>query len=106
MTLMDLSIEFIARSIANGLGIQITEDDTGAEKLRRIIMGLVPRGLPREQIEPLFGQTWDTDQLAAEFELLAFAAPYVVVRRRSDGRLGSLLFQHEPRLYFRFEEDR
>ncbi|MBN2506228.1 MAG: hypothetical protein JXQ71_05990 [Verrucomicrobia bacterium] len=84
----------------------ITEDDEGAEQLRRIIAGLVPRGLPRERIEPLFGQTWDTSQMAAEFEPLAFAAPYVVGRRRSDGKLGSMLFQHHPRYYFRFEEDR
>ncbi len=34
-----------------------------------------------------------------------FLAPFVVVRRKADGQLGSLEFQHEPRLYFHFEPD-
>ena len=36
------------------------------------------------------------------FEVLGFMAPLVVVRRRSDGRKGSLEFQHSPRLYYSF----
>ncbi len=32
-------------------------------------------------------------------------APYVVVRRKSDGQKGSLEFQHHPRYYFRFQLD-
>jgi hypothetical protein len=31
-------------------------------------------------------------------------APFVVVRRRSDGQEGSLMFQHWPRYYFLFEK--
>jgi hypothetical protein len=38
-------------------------------------------------------------------EVLGFAAPFVVVRRRTDQKLGSLLFQHHPRLYFDFKAD-
>ena len=34
-----------------------------------------------------------------------FPAPLVVVRRRSDGVLGTLFFQHEPRFYFGFSPD-
>jgi hypothetical protein len=50
-------------------------------------------------------QVWDPQQLRQEFEVLDFVAPYVVVRRRSDGALGSFEFQHDPRLYFNFEAD-
>lgn len=50
-------------------------------------------------------QTWDTDQLRAEFEVLGFAAPFVVVKRRSDGKKGSLEFNHNPRVYFGWRED-
>ncbi len=50
------------------------------------------------------GPTWTTETLIREFEALRFAAPYVVVRRRSDGKVGSLLFRHEPRLYWGWEE--
>ena len=51
------------------------------------------------------GQTWDTKQLQEEFEVTGFQAPYVVVRRRSDGVKGSLEFTHNPRVYFGWRED-
>jgi hypothetical protein len=51
------------------------------------------------------GQTWDTAALQREFEVTGFAAPYVVVRRRSDGAVGSLEFTHSPRVYFGWRAD-
>jgi hypothetical protein len=57
----------------------------------------------REALETQHGKVWDTDQLTEEFEAIGFMAPYIVVRRRSDGVKGSLEFQHSPRLYFNFE---
>lgn len=45
-------------------------------------------------------QTWTTEQLKEDFEVLGFQAPHVVVKRRSDGQMGSLEFTHQPRLYF------
>jgi len=50
-------------------------------------------------------QRWDTAQLAAEFEVIGFMAPFVVVRRKSDGAKGSLEFTHNPRFYFNFVAD-
>jgi hypothetical protein len=60
----------------------------------------------REALEAEYGQVYTTDQLSMEFTVLCFAAPYVVVKRKSDGVKGSLMFQHTPRFYFRFVEDR
>lgn len=54
----------------------------------------------RDVLEKEYGQVWDTAQLATDFDVLGFAAPLVVVRRKSDGAQGSLLFQHMPRYYF------
>ena len=59
----------------------------------------------REALQARHGRVWDTEELAREFEALGFLAPYVVVRRRADGRKGSLEFQHHPRLYFNFLPD-
>lgn len=56
----------------------------------------------RERLEAEHGQVWDTQQLQADFEVIAFAAPLIVVRERSTGRMGSLFFQHSPRLYWAF----
>ena len=59
----------------------------------------------RKRLEARYGPVWDTEQLSAEFEVVGFIAPYAVVRRKSDGRKGSLEFQHHPRLYFNFVLD-
>jgi hypothetical protein len=59
----------------------------------------------REALEAEHGQVWDTQELGQDFEVLGFAAPLVVVRRRSDGVRGSLCFQHSPRFYFAFQTD-
>lgn len=56
----------------------------------------------REYLEAKYGQVWDTSQMQDDFEPLGFAAPFIVVRRRSDGAKGTLTFQHNPRLYFDF----
>ncbi len=50
-------------------------------------------------------QRWDTDQLREEFEVIGFMAPFVVVRRKADGKKGSMEFTHSPRFYFNFVED-
>lgn len=50
-------------------------------------------------------QTWTTEQLREDFEVICFAAPFVVVKRKSDGVKGMLEFTHMPRLYFNFVAD-
>ena len=58
----------------------------------------------REALEAAHGQVWSTPiNSGPSFEVIGFMAPLVVVRRRSDGRKGSLEFQHSPRLYFNFQ---
>ncbi len=49
------------------------------------------------------GPTWDTEALQRDFTVEGFMAPFVVVRRKSDGQRGSLKFRHSPRVYFDFE---
>lgn len=59
----------------------------------------------REFLENLHGEVWNTQELQEEFEVLGFLAPYCIVRRRSDGIRGSVMFQHSPRFYFHFEPE-
>jgi len=59
----------------------------------------------REALKAKHGQVWDSSELTTDFEPLGFMAPFIVVRRRSDGVKGSLLFQHRPRFYYGFRED-
>jgi hypothetical protein len=57
----------------------------------------------REALEAEHGQAWDTGELTQDFSVSGFAAPFVFVTRKSDGARGSLMFQHQPRFYFRFQ---
>ena len=59
----------------------------------------------REALEQQYGQVWDTSQMSDDFDAIGFLAPYIVVRRKSDGKKGCLEFQHAPRFYFSFIED-
>jgi hypothetical protein len=63
------------------------------------------RAWEREQLEKEYGQVWDTEQLQDDFEVLSFMAPMALVRRKSDGKMGGILFQHLPRYYFFFNPD-
>ena len=59
----------------------------------------------RESLEKLYGQVWDTKELSNDFSVSGFMAPFVIVKRKSDNKAGSLEFQHNPRYYFNFRED-
>lgn len=60
----------------------------------------------RTRLEQEYGQVWDTSQVSEDFIIESFAAPYAVCRRKADGVRGSLEFQHMPRLYFNFVEEK
>ena len=59
----------------------------------------------RQDLEVLHGQVWDTAELARDFEVLRFAAPFVEVIRKKAQQSGSLEFQHSPRFYYDFKPD-
>jgi hypothetical protein len=48
---------------------------------------------------------WNTEQLQEDFTVIGFLAPYVVVKRKSDGQKGTLEFTHSPRVYFGWQND-
>ena len=82
----------------------MTDDN---EKLRQLLaMGVNSSPQTREELETNHGKNnvFDTKELGEHFEVLGFAAPFVAVKRKSDGKKGSLLFQHSPRYYFDFIE--
>ncbi len=56
----------------------------------------------RTALEQKFGQVWNTEELQDDYTVRQFAAPLVVVKRKSDGVIGSLEFQHTPRFYHSF----
>ena len=43
----------------------------------------------RESLEARYGKIWSTQELGADFDVLGFMVPLVVVRRKADGVKGS-----------------
>lgn len=69
---------------------------------RQMVQEINSEEAERQQLEAKYGQVWDTSQMVNDYEAIGFLAPFVMVRRRSDGVKGSLKFQHSPRYYFSF----
>jgi hypothetical protein len=59
----------------------------------------------RSALEARHGQVWSTDDLRRDFTVVGFLAPVVVVRNKATDELGTLEFQHSPRLYFNWVKD-
>lgn len=59
----------------------------------------------RAELERAHGRVWNTEELQRDFTVKGFLAPYVVVERKADGKVGSLTFTHSPRFYYGFQED-
>lgn len=70
------------------------------EDIRR---DMIESGQPALDLGGYDGPTWDTAQIQADFSVIGFAAPFVIVRRKSDGQKGTLEFTHSPRVYFDFQ---
>ena len=79
-------------------------DTTEMDRRKRLIE-INTGAADRDALLTKYGQVWTTTELLKEFEVLGFMAPYVAVKRKQDGRKGSLEFQHLPRLYFNFAAD-
>ena len=83
----------------------MTADPTEATR-RQLVAEINADPGSREALEAEYGQVWDTGQLQEEFTVEGFMAPLVVVKRKCDGQVGSLMFQHHPRFYFNFQPDK
>lgn len=53
-----------------------------------------------EQHEPR--EEWNTAELQEQYTVKGFGTSLCVVERKSDGVLGSLNFDHHPRIYYDF----
>lgn len=79
-------------------------DETEEIRKARIVEINAEPAPGRAECERVYGKCWDTDEVRKEFDVLGFMAPFVVVRRKADGKKGSLEFQHSPRFYFNWQE--
>ena len=73
---------------------------------RRRLVELNGQTVDRATLAQRHGQVWDPQELGRDFVAIGYLAPYVVVRRKTDGLRGSLEFQPDPRFYSNWKEDR
>ena len=72
---------------------------------RRRMAELNQAAAARAELEKQYGKVWNLEEIRAEFEVIGFMAPFMVVRVKATGKNGSLEFQHDPRFYFNFIGD-
>lgn len=77
-------------------------DETEAARRQRLKEINAEAG-DRAALEVRYGPVWDTRELARDFTIIGFMAPFIAVRRKSDDVKGSLEFQNQPRFYFNFQ---
>jgi hypothetical protein len=82
-------------------------DTDVTEQLRRVRLAVLNADPgDRPALKERHGDVWDGVELGRDFEVIGFMAPLVVARRRSDSQRGSLEFQHHPRFYFNWRDDK
>jgi hypothetical protein len=85
-----------------------TQPTDATEPLRRAMIAeqqaIGP--LSREQLAAVHGDVYDTAEMTTKFRVKSFMAPFVVVERLLDNKLGTLEFQHSPRFYYGFTPDK
>jgi hypothetical protein len=95
----------IVGSILQKAGVFKNEQDQTEPIRRELVDEINSHNAERATVEAEYGQVWDTEELQQDFEVKSFAAPFCIVKRKSDGKLGSIMFQHMPRYYFNFQEN-
>jgi hypothetical protein len=80
-------------------------NDETEEMRRARVDQLHEEATNRLELEERYGKVWSSTELRADFEVVGFMAPLVVVKERKTGKMGSLEFQHMPRFYFNYVPD-
>lgn len=102
-------VRWIQTGVAgNSLEVETAEymgDGDPTEFMRRVMTKTInSTPTDRKTLEESYGKVWDTQELQEDFVVHGFLAPFCHVTRKSDGKQGSLTFQHAPRFYWGFEE--
>ena len=80
--------------------MSMNEDPTEATRRE-----MLATNQPQADLAATKDQTWTTAELQEEFDVIGFAAPFVVVVRKSDNVQGLMEFTHSPRIYFGFQPE-
>lgn len=81
-------------------------DDSMIEAMRMKMASIInSKPKTREELTKDFGNVYDCEDIHTAYEIIGFAAPFVYVKEKANGKKGTLIFQHNPRFYYSFEEE-
>ena len=75
------------------------------ENARRELVREVNQDAERAKLQEKYGEVLTTNEMQVRYTVEGFLSPFVVCRRKSDGKRGTLMFSHDPRYYFGWQED-
>lgn len=75
------------------------------ENARRALVQEVNQDTERAKLEAKYGEVMTTSEMLEFYTVEGFLSPYVVCRRKANGKRGTLMFSHAPRYYFSWQED-
>lgn len=75
------------------------------ENARRELVSELNQDAERRKLEAKYGEVMTTSEMQEQYTVEGFLAPFVVCRRKADGKRGTLMFSHQPRYYFGWQED-
>jgi len=105
-TLYDITERYIERCTIEQLKDSLTRIESCVEKsLRGIVENQILEGIKSKERAWTMEKKWTTEELQKDFEVIGFQAPFVVVKRKIDNAIGSLQFNHHPRIYYNFVKD-
>ena len=71
------------------------------ERLEADVMDIFG-GKKRADLEKQFGKVRTRSEVEEAFEILDTRPPFIKVKRKEDGEVGSMLFMHNPPYFFEF----
>jgi len=105
-TLYDITERYIERCTIEQLKDSLTRIESCVEKsMRGIVENQILEGIKSKERAWTMEKKWTTEELQKDFEVIGFQAPFVVVKRKIDNAIGSLQFNHHPRIYYNFVKD-
>jgi len=75
------------------------------EQARRELVQEVNQDTERAKLAEKYGDVMTTSEMQSLYDVEGFLAPFIVCRRKADGKRGTLMFSHAPRYYFSWQEE-
>lgn len=99
-----MSVERPVRVLSTKEVLSLEDDDTGRRS--QMALELVRSPATKEELQEHFDLVLERRELEEAFVILSYMPPFVLVRNRQTGEMGSFVYQDNPRLFWGFNKNR